>query len=484
LYWLKRVQKIHTFQSTPKIEKKPTMDHSTTQAAPRRVKTRELKDSERIALVSMLLGLAHFGPLPVGAVAEVAKKFDVSRECTRRLWRQAKTSRATGILHEKEIVSKKNQRGAKKKWDEDEVKEIIKAIPAKKRRSYRALAGQLEIPLSSVWKMKKKVVVRHTNALKPRLTDDHKIARIEYALSMRNPQDKSKYQDMYDMVHIDEKWFFMTSDGECYLLAVDEEPPERLTAHKGYIGKVMFLCATARPRMIQGKMWDGKIGIWPIGHVDAAKRTSKNRKKGDPVWVNESVTREKYREMLIDNVLPAILAKFPTAYLERKCVRIQQDGAKSHIDHDDEEWLAALEELAPENNITLFTQCAQSPDCNINDLAFFRSIQSLYYEAAPDDELALIAAVKRAYEEYPASKINRMWITLQSCLNAILQSNGGNHYSIPHMNKEKLEREGKLPKVLAVCAAAATFDTFVPLPMAGEPDENNPAENNNDDTFP
>jgi hypothetical protein len=92
---------------------------------------------------------------------------------------------------------------------------------------------------------------------------------------MRDLEDKSKFQNMYDMVHRDKT----TSDGECYLLARDEEPPECTTAHKGYIGKVMFLCATAWPRIIYGKMWDWKIGIWPIGHVGEAKRTSKNRKK-------------------------------------------------------------------------------------------------------------------------------------------------------------------------------------------------------------
>jgi hypothetical protein len=199
--------------------------------------------------------------------------------------------------------------------------------------------------------------------------------------------------------------------------------------------------------------------------VDKAKRSSKNCKKGDPVWVNENVTREKYREMLIEKLLPAILAKFPKAYLDRKCVRIQQDGAKSHIDPQDEEWLDALKELAPEKNITFYTQCAQSPDCNINDLAFFRSIQSLYYEAAPHDKLALIAAA------YPANKINHMWLTLQSCLNQIRENNGGNHYSIPHMNKEKLEREGKLPKVLMVSDLAAKFDAKMPNEAM---EENNP----------
>ena len=72
-------------------------------------------------------------------------------------------------------------------------------------------------------------------------------------------------------------------------------------------------------------------------HIGEAARRSKNRDKGTPVWVNESVDRDTYRRCLIDMVLPAILAKFPVAYLERKGVRIQQDGAKSNIMPDDKE---------------------------------------------------------------------------------------------------------------------------------------------------
>ena len=69
---------------------------------------------------------------------------------------------------------------------------------------------------------------------------------------------------------------------------------------------------------------------------------------------------------MIDKVLPAILAKFPVLYLEKKGVRIQQDGAGAHMAPDDAEWLAALQELAPGNKITLFNQPAQSPDTNIS----------------------------------------------------------------------------------------------------------------------
>ena len=250
----------------------------------------------------------------------------------------------------------------------------------------------------------------------------------------------------------------MTSDNEVYILAAGEEPPVRKTRHKSFISKVMFLSAQARPRMVNGKLWNGKIGIWPVGHVGEAARRSKKRDKGTPVWVNDSIDRNTYRMYLIDMVLPAILAHFPEKYLRENGVRIQQDGAKSHILPDDKEWNKALLELAPGNKITLFNQPTQSPDTNINDLAFFRSIQSLYYEEAPDTEFALIRAVLDAYEKYEPTKLNRMWLTYQSCLNEIIECHGDNTYKIPHMNKEKMEKEGRLPTVLPVTELAAFWD--------------------------
>jgi hypothetical protein len=79
---------------------------------------------------------------------------------------------------------------------------------------------------------------------------------------------------------------------------------------------------------------------------------------------------------------------------------------------------------------------------NINDLAFFRSIQTLNYVAAPTTNFALIKAVEDAYWKYPANKLNRMWLSYQSCLNMIIEHEGDNFYSIPHMNKEGLEKTG------------------------------------------
>jgi hypothetical protein len=402
----------------------------------------------------------HEGKLRLGSIEDAAKKFDIGREAVSRLWNNSTTTRLQQYPDWNEILSKKNERGRKPLYDREAVKEACKEVARKKRKTIRALASSIDIPRSTIHRMKAldKIFVRHTSSLKPVLTDNHKLARIDYCLSMRDKGDPTRFADMYDMVHVDEKWFYITSDGEAYILAEGEEPPVRRTMSKQYITKVMFLCAQARPRKINGVMWNGKIGLWPIGHTSEAKRRSKNKNKGDPVWVNDSVTKDVYREYMITKVLPAILAVFPVDYLDRKGVRIQQDGAKSHIADDDEEWLEALEELAPGNKIKLFTQPARSPDLNINDLAFFRSIQSLYYEAAPDTEFELIEAVEAAFEEYPANKINRMWLTHQSCMNEILECHGDNTYTIPHMNKERLEREGRLPKVLQVTDYATTFD--------------------------
>jgi hypothetical protein len=35
-------------------------------------------------------------------------------------------------------------------------------------------------------------------------------------------------------------------------------------------------------------------------------------------------------------------------------------------------------------------------------------------------------------------------------MNETLKFNGGNEYKLPHMNKDKLEKEGRLPTVLMV----------------------------------
>ena len=323
-------------------------------------------------------------------------------------------------------------------------------MPLRKRRTQRKLATSMGVSKTTVqcWIVASTIRV-HSNLLKPILTEENKLARLLMANHFRDPPDPSKYQDMRDRIHLDEKWFFLTREKECYLLVSDEKNPKRCVKHKSHITKVMFLCAVARPRFntSANSWWDGKLGIWPIGDWEPAQWGLKNRPKGTLVWKNKTVTKVVYRDLPINKLIPAILDKWPRGDRMSRTIYIQQDGAKNHIREDDEEFNNTL----TEQNIDakLYTQTPNSPDVNLLDLGFFRATQS-FNDASPKNEAKLIQSVQDAYENHLQHKLNRMWLTLQSCFNQIILHHGDNDYSIEHISKAKLEWQGQLLDVLDV----------------------------------
>ena len=203
-----------------------------------------------------------------------------------------------------------------------------------------------------------------------------------------------------------------------------QENPKRCVKHKSHITMVIFLCAVARPHFntCSNSWWDGKLGIWPIGDWEPAKRMSKNSPKGMPVWKNKIVTKEVYHDLLITTLILSILEKW--------------EQAKNHISCNDNLFNDVLVEKGI--NATLYTQAVNSPDVNLLDLGFFRPIQS-FNNTAPKNEEDLIEAVSVAYDMYPHHKINRTWLTLQCCFNQIIIHHGDNNYNFDHIGKEQLE---------------------------------------------
>ena len=165
------------------------------------------------------------------------------------------------------------------------------------------------------------------------------------------------------------------------------------------------------------------------------------------VWKNKTVTKDVYRDLLINKLIPAILDKWPRKDRMSRTIYIQQDGAKNQIREDDEEFNNTL--MEQEINATLYTQTLNSPDVNLLDLGFFWAIQS-FNNASPKNEEELIQSVQDAYENYLQHKVNRTWLTLQSCFNQIILHHGDNDYSIEHISKAKLEQQGQLPDILDV----------------------------------
>ncbi|ETV74119.1 hypothetical protein H257_11084 [Aphanomyces astaci] len=129
------------------------------------------------------------------------------------------------------------------------------------------------------------------------------------------------YRDsnMHDIVHVDEKWFYLTRVKKKFYVYDDEEVAARSVKSKNFITKVIFLAAVARPRYDPAikKDFDGKIGIWPFVEIVAAKRKRINREKRTPVTVPQNVNGGVYKEFMLQKVVPAVLARFPVGELRR-----------------------------------------------------------------------------------------------------------------------------------------------------------------------
>ncbi len=66
--------------------------------------------------------------------------------------------------------------------------------------------------------------------------------------------------------------------------------------------------------------------------------------------------------------------------------------------------------------------------------------------------------MNKAFEQYPWQRLRDGFLTLQCCLNEIIEAHGDNDYKIPHINKAKLEREGQLPTSIRVTPKIKDFD--------------------------
>jgi len=134
----------------------------------------------------------------------------------------------------------------------------------------------------------------------------------------------------------------------------------------------MFLCVCARPRFRNGEcIFDGKIGCFPLVTYENAIRGSHNRLRGEQVIKPiTSIIRDVIRDFMLNQVLPAIRAKWPREDVH-KPIFIQQDNAPSHLKVDDPVFCEAAKQDG--FDIRLICQPPNSPDFNILDLGFFRA---------------------------------------------------------------------------------------------------------------
>ncbi|KAK9697441.1 hypothetical protein RND81_08G037900, partial [Saponaria officinalis] len=124
------------------------------------------------------------------------------------------------------------------------------------------------------------------------------------------------------------------------------------------------------------------------------------------------------------------------------------DNAKPHIKNDDPEFMAVAN--SDGFNIERFFQPPNSPDLNTNDLGYFRALQSLQSAKKANTVDELVNSVMQAFNDYSPTKLNRIFLTLQSVMVEIMKAKGHNNFSIPHMGKAHLEAIDMLPRNLMV----------------------------------
>jgi hypothetical protein len=172
--------------------------------------------------------------------------------------------------------------------------------------------------------------------------------------------------------------------------------------------------------------------------------------------INVSVDSAMFPMMIIDDLIPAIQALWPSSEWSDPSFKIivQHDGAGAHPKSWKESVIqSTLKDLEQNGNftpgkITFEAQPPNSPDINICDLGLFNAVQSAYCPSAPKNHIEIINMVQKTYNEYPHSKIDRIFVTLMSIYNSIIEHYGDNFLKVPHLDKDKMEKEGTLPSEL------------------------------------
>ncbi|XP_058208226.1 uncharacterized protein LOC131321239 [Rhododendron vialii] len=407
-----------------------------------------ITNEERQAIFDILVVRSDNGKVTGALFKEIEESFFVCDKTVRRIWDQGLACVYNGSMVD---VSSKLQGRVGRKRVQINANQFT-SVHYRRRSNIHSLSATLKVAKSTLHRRIKEGVIRpHTNALKPYLSEESKKARLRFCLSMLEPntlEAQPMFKNMYDYVHIDEKWFYMSHESEQYYLLPEEPEPHRTCKSKRFITKVMFLAAVARPRFDANRnpIFSGKIGIFPFTYKEPAKRSSKNRAAGTlETKAITAVTKEITRSCLIEKVLPAIRSKWPrSAAVET--IYIQQDNARPHIHGSDPEFLEAASRDGFDMRLSF--QPPSSTDMNVLDLGFFRSIQSLQHQQAPLTIDQLVDAVEKSFEELSLDNLNRVFLSLQASMIEEMKVYGDDNYKLPHIEKSHLIRDGTLPTQL------------------------------------
>ena len=196
----------------------------------------------------------------------MAKKYDIHWKTVSRIWAIVKNQQNEGATLD--ATSKKFGRITNTIIPFDERR--FQALEKSKKTSQKAVANAMGVSQSTVWRWKKKKHIRkHTNAIKPLLTDTNKNDRLFFCISSCIYDEQTnafKFSDMSNIVHIDKNLFYLTRTQQTYYLTPGEPEPHKEIQSKRFVPNIMFMCAVPKPMYSsEGELiFNGNIGIFPF----------------------------------------------------------------------------------------------------------------------------------------------------------------------------------------------------------------------------
>ncbi|ETO85986.1 hypothetical protein F444_00422 [Phytophthora nicotianae P1976] len=206
-----------------------------------------LTDIQRRAIVNDLLFSCKDGKPPHGTFAKLAEVYGCHWHSIKRIWDRYQKNVAQGIADGAPESRIKGNSG-RKPYDRSKLAAKLKKVPVFQRRRVAATAARIGVSTSLIRSLVDEGhLTRRSSRIKPHLSDNNKIQRMQHTLTFINEQTY-QFENMYGMIHIDEKLFNEDIDERTFLVLPDEELPERHRQSKRFIPKTMFLAAVARPR--------------------------------------------------------------------------------------------------------------------------------------------------------------------------------------------------------------------------------------------
>jgi len=176
---------------------------------------RWLTDAQRYVVYTSLHAKSRNGKLPKNATKEVATFFHAHIRVIQRIWKCACEQIALG--QEVDVSNRRTGQVGRKKVQLDLSQ--MATIPLNRRSTLKSLAKSLDVSISTLHrKFKLGEIRRHSSTLKPHLRESNKRDRLQFCISMLDQETlghaELKFFDMHNIVHIDEKWYFMTKKGK------------------------------------------------------------------------------------------------------------------------------------------------------------------------------------------------------------------------------------------------------------------------------